>query len=43
MPAHTPTAPVPAHLHDDQVLALLQSGAHSQLMIAHFGLEEYRE
>jgi pimeloyl-ACP methyl ester carboxylesterase len=43
MPTHSPTAPVPAHLHDDQVLALLQSGAHSQLMIAHFGLEEYRE
>jgi pimeloyl-ACP methyl ester carboxylesterase len=41
----TPAAPpiTPAHLHDDQVLALLQSGAHAQLLIAHFGEEEYRE
>ena len=43
MPAHPPLVPTPAHLHDDQVIALLQSGAHAQLLIAHFGETEYRE
>ncbi len=43
MAPHTSIGPTPAHLHDDQVIALLQSGAHAHLMIAHFGEEEYRE
>ncbi len=43
MPAHIPPALTPAHLHDDQVIELLQSGAHAQLLIAHFGELEYRE
>ncbi len=43
MPAHAPLGPTPAHLHDDQVIALLQSGAHAHLLIAHFGEAEYRE
>lgn len=39
-----PTAlPAPAHLHDEQVIALLRSGAHAQLLCAFFGEAEYRE
>lgn len=30
-------------LHDDQILALLRSGAHAALMSAYFGEPEYRE
>ncbi|NLG76454.1 MAG: hypothetical protein GX535_09460, partial [Xanthomonadaceae bacterium] len=30
-------------MHDDQVIALLQSGAHAHLLIAYFGEAEYRE
>lgn len=43
MPAHSPPPPTFAHLHDEQVIALLRSGAHAHLMIAHFGELEYRE
>lgn len=43
MPPHAATAPTPAHLHDDQVIALLRSGAHAQLLSAFFGEAEYRE
>ena len=30
-------------LHDDQIVALLRSGAHAALLIAYFGEREYRE
>jgi pimeloyl-ACP methyl ester carboxylesterase len=30
-------------LHDDQIVALLRSGAHAALLIAYFGEAEYRE
>lgn len=30
-------------LHDDQIVALLRSGAHAALLIAYFGEPEYRE
>ena len=30
-------------LHDDQLVALLRSGAHAALLIAYFGEPEYRE
>jgi pimeloyl-ACP methyl ester carboxylesterase len=30
-------------LHDDQIVALLRSGAHAALLIAYFGENEYRE
>lgn len=43
MPPHTAPAPTPAHLHDDQVIVLLRSGAHSHLLSAFFGEAEYRE
>lgn len=43
MPSHSSPPLTPAHLHDDQVIALLQSGAHAHLLIAHFGELEYRE
>ena len=43
MPNRAPIAATPAHLHDDQVIALLQSGAHAHLLIAYFGEAEYRE
>lgn len=33
----------PADLHDDQVVALLRSGAHAALLAAYFGEAEYRE
>jgi pimeloyl-ACP methyl ester carboxylesterase len=35
--------PMPAHLHEDQVIALLRSGAHGALLSAYFGDVEYRE
>lgn len=40
-----PDAPVPSigDLHDDQIVALLRSGAHAALLIAYFGETEYRE
>lgn len=40
-PSHP--APAPAHLHDDQVMAMLRSGAHAHLLSALFGELEYRE
>lgn len=43
MPAAASHALTPAHLHDDQVTALLRSGAHHQLLNAFFGETEYRE
>jgi pimeloyl-ACP methyl ester carboxylesterase len=45
MPASTPSPPplTPAHLHDDQVIALLRSGLHSHLLSAFFGEAEYQE
>ena len=30
-------------LHDDQLVALLRSGAHAALLTAYFGEPEYRE
>ncbi|MGH8177557.1 MAG: lipase family alpha/beta hydrolase [Steroidobacter sp.] len=33
----------PGDLHDDQIVALLRSGAHAALLIAYFGEIEYRE
>jgi pimeloyl-ACP methyl ester carboxylesterase len=40
-----PEASVPSlgDLHDDQLVALLRSGAHAALLIAYFGEPEYRE
>jgi len=40
-----PDANVPSlgDLHDDQLVALLRSGAHAVLLIAYFGEPEYRE
>jgi pimeloyl-ACP methyl ester carboxylesterase len=40
-----PDAPTPSigDLHDDQIVALLRSGAHAALLIAYFGEVEYRE
>jgi pimeloyl-ACP methyl ester carboxylesterase len=43
MPSHPAPAPTPAHLHDDQVIALLRSGGHAHLLGAFFGETEYRE
>jgi|ADGO01.1.fsa_nt_gi Lecithin:cholesterol acyltransferase. len=43
MAPQTANTLTPAHLHDDQVIALLQSGAHSHLLIALFGEQEYLE
>ena len=43
MPSHAASAPTPAHLHDDQVIALLRSGGHAHLLGAFFGEAEYRE
>lgn len=39
----TATPLSPADLHDDQIIALLRSGAHAALLIAYFGEQEYRE
>ena len=40
-----PEASLPSigDLHDDQIVALLRSGAHSALLMAYFGETEYRE
>jgi pimeloyl-ACP methyl ester carboxylesterase len=40
-----PEASLPSigDLHDDQIVALLRSGAHAALLIAYFGEPEYRE
>ena len=40
-----PEASMPSigDLHDDQIVALLRSGAHAALLIAYFGEPEYRE
>ena len=38
-----PAVPSPDHLHDDQVIALLRSGAHAALLSAYFGEAQYRE
>lgn len=35
--------PSPADLHEDQIIALLRSGAHAALLSAYFGELEYRE
>lgn len=35
--------PSPADLHEDQVIALLRSGAHAALLSAYFGEVQYRE
>jgi pimeloyl-ACP methyl ester carboxylesterase len=43
MSVHSTTPPAPAHLHDDQVVALLRTGAHASLLTAYFGELEYRE
>jgi pimeloyl-ACP methyl ester carboxylesterase len=37
------TLPSPGDLHEDQVVALLRSGAHAALLSAYFGDVEYRE
>jgi pimeloyl-ACP methyl ester carboxylesterase len=41
--SHSTTLPSPTDLHDDQVIALLRSGAHATLLSAYFGATEYRE
>lgn len=38
-----PALPSPADLHEDQIIALLRSGAHAALLSAYFGEVEYRE
>src|SRR6188474_412306 len=40
-----PETPLPSlgDLHDDQIVALLRSGAHAALLMAYFGELEYRE
>lgn len=40
---HAPAPPSPGDLHEDQVVALLRSGAHAALLSAYFGETEYRE
>ena len=40
---NAPTLPSPADLHEDQIVALLRSGAHAALLSAYFGELEYRE
>ncbi|MBL8265052.1 lipase family alpha/beta hydrolase [Steroidobacter sp.] len=40
---NAPTLPSPADLHEDQIIALLRSGAHAALLSAYFGEVEYRE
>jgi pimeloyl-ACP methyl ester carboxylesterase len=37
------SAPSLGDLHDDQLVALLRSGAHAALLVAYFGEPEYRE
>jgi pimeloyl-ACP methyl ester carboxylesterase len=41
--SHPPAPPSPGDLHDDQVVALLRTGAHAALLSAYFGEVEYRE
>lgn len=38
-----PTLPSPSDLHEDQVIALLRTGAHAALLSAYFGDVAYRE
>jgi pimeloyl-ACP methyl ester carboxylesterase len=41
--SHAPALPSPADLHEDQVVALLRTGAHAALLGAYFGEVAYRE
>ena len=41
--SNPPAVPSPADLHEDQIIALLRSGAHAALLSAYFGEVEYRE
>lgn len=41
--SNAPALPSPADLHEDQIIALLRSGAHAALLSAYFGDVEYRE
>jgi pimeloyl-ACP methyl ester carboxylesterase len=41
--SNAPALPSPADLHEDQIIALLRSGAHAALLSAYFGELEYRE
>lgn len=41
--SHAPALPSPADLHEDQVVALLRTGAHAALLSAYFGDAAYRE
>jgi pimeloyl-ACP methyl ester carboxylesterase len=41
--SHSTALPSPTDLHDDQVIALLRSGAHAALLSAYFGVDAYRE
>src|SRR5262245_34167152 len=43
MPQATPPSPSLGDLHDEQIVALLRSGAHAHLLAAYFGELEYRE
>jgi pimeloyl-ACP methyl ester carboxylesterase len=40
---NAPTLPSPSDLHEDQVIALLRTGAHAALLSAYFGDTAYRE
>jgi len=41
--SHPAAVPSPAHLHEDQIVELLRSGAHAALLSAYFGDAAYRE
>src|SRR5690606_28191853 len=41
--SNAPALPSPADLPEDQIVALLRSGAHAALLSAYFGDVEYRE
>lgn len=41
--SNAPALPSPSDLHEDQIIALLRSGAHAALLSAYFGEVEYRE
>lgn len=41
--SNAPTLPSPGDLHEDQIIALLRSGAHGALLSAYFGDVAYRE
>ncbi|HEY5758436.1 MAG TPA: alpha/beta fold hydrolase [Steroidobacter sp.] len=41
--SNPPALPSPGDLHEDQIIALLRSGAHAALLSAYFGETEYRE